>query len=145
MNILLIEDEEALSEVAALQLRNLGNSVHPVSKLEEAARFLDQPGHSLDLIIADHRLPDGGGIDFVIERARSGCAIPVVVVSGCLTIADVAVLERERIPYFRKPVVYSEVVRRFKKPPSVSRDAPEIRLRDVSDRGSGFFRGLFGR
>ncbi len=149
MNILLIEDEEALSEVAAIQLRNLGNTVHTVSNLEEAARFLEKPEDALDLIIADHRLPDGEGIDFIVERVRAGCTIPTVVVSGCLTVADAAVLEREDIPYYRKPVIYSEVVRRFEPPrgpppPPKKGEVPEIRLEDTKRR-SGFFGNLFRR
>ncbi|MCC5807708.1 MAG: response regulator [Opitutales bacterium] len=144
MNILLIEDEEALSEVAAIQLRNLGNTVKTVCNLEEAARFLENPEARLDLIIADHRLPDGEGIDFIIERVRAGCTIPTVVVSGCLTVADVAVLEREDIPYFRKPVIYSEVVRRFASPPPRKGEVLEIRL-DEKERRGGFFSGLFRR
>ncbi len=149
MKILLIEDEEALSEVAAIQLRNLGNTVYTVSNLEEATRFLEEPEDALDLIIADHRLPDGRGIDFIIERVRDGCTIPTVVVSGCLTVADVAVLERAGIPYYRKPVIYSEVVRRFEPPrgpplPPKKGEVPEIRLEDTARR-RGLFGGFFRR
>ena len=123
MNILLLEDECELSDLASAQLRGMGHRVEQASTIAEAERLLEASNPRFHLIIADHRLPDGLGIDFLLTLAREGVMPNAVVVSGVLTVADVALLERWDIPYFRKPVVYSEVVRKLRKPPPVV-DAP---------------------
>ncbi len=118
MEILFIEDEAEISALGAEQMRNLGHQVYQAANLEEAHHILSER-RRIGLIIADHRLPDGRGIDFVIDRVRKGSGIPAVVVSGFLTMADVAVLNQAGVPFFRKPVLYSEVLRRCRKVPPI--------------------------
>ena len=119
MEILFIEDEAEISALGAEQMRNLGHQVYQAANLEEASQILNERSKRIGLIIADHRLPDGGGIDFVIDRVRKGSRIPAVVVSGFLTMADVAVLNQAGVPFFRKPVLYSEVLRRCRRVPPI--------------------------
>lgn len=114
MRILFIEDEVNLSALGADQLRRLGHQVWEAPNLQVARAILDDLTINIQLIIADHRLPDGFGIDFIIEEAKEeSLPIPAVIVSGCLTPADIAILNRLDIPYFRKPVLYSHVIRKM--------------------------------
>ena len=124
MRILFIEDEVNLSALGADQLRRLGHQVWEAPNLQVARAILDDPTINIQLIIADHRLPDGFGIDFIIEEAKEeSLPIPAVIVSGCLTPADIAILNRLGIPYFRKPVLYSHVIRKFRQTPLMSKDS----------------------
>ena len=94
MNILLLEDECELSDLASAQLRGMGHRVEQASMIAEAERLLEASNPRFHLIIADHRLPDGLGIDFLLTLAREGVMPNAVVVSGVLTVADVALLRR---------------------------------------------------
>ena len=117
MRILFIEDEWELNEVASEQLRSMGHQVNSMLGIEEARRFMDDHPDTTDLIIADHRLPDGQGVKFVIEARRANPRLKVAVVSGCLNDDDIALLQQERIHYFNKPLLYSTVLRALTRPP----------------------------
>ena len=117
MRILFIEDEWELNEVASEQLRSMGHQVNSMLGIEESRRFMDDHPDTTDLIIADHRLPDGQGVKFVIEARRANPRLKVAVVSGCLNDDDIALLQQERIHYFSKPLLYSTVLRALTRPP----------------------------
>ncbi|RKX33025.1 MAG: hypothetical protein DRP71_11135 [Verrucomicrobia bacterium] len=117
MRILFIEDEWELNEVASEQLRSMGHQVNSMLGIEDARRFMEDHPDGIDLIVADHRLPDGQGVKFVIEARRANPRLKVAVVSGCLTDDDIALLQQERIHYFNKPLLYSTVLRALTRPP----------------------------
>ena len=113
-----------------------------------ARTYLNDPSLKFHLIIADHRLPDGFGIDFLIHQTKVSPQIPSVIVSGCLTAADAALLNRMGIPYYRKPVLYSHVVRKLRQAPPVDPDGfdEDDDAADESQSGSsGWLRGIFDR
>ena len=118
MRILFLEDEWELNEVASEQLRAMGHKVHSMLGIEQARRFMEEHPDSIDLIIADHRLPDGQGIKFVIGARRDNPRLKVAVVSGCLNEDDIALLQQEQIHYFTKPLLYSTVLRALTRPPN---------------------------
>lgn len=124
MRILFIEDEWELNEVASEQLRVMGHQVHSMLGIEQSRRYMEEHPDSIDLIIADHRLPDGQGVKFVIEARKANSRLKVVVVSGCLTADDIALLEQEQIHYFTKPLLYSTVLRAMTRPPNTVMEAP---------------------
>jgi two-component system OmpR family response regulator len=111
MNILLVEDEPELSRLAADSLRNLGHTVDTVSGVEEALAQLEANHSRLHLLIADHRLPDGWGIALCLQTMIKYPSMKVAVVSGCLSPDDVATLEAYKVPFFRKPILYSTVIK----------------------------------
>ena len=117
MRILLIEDEWELNEVASEQLRTMGHQVHSMLGIEEARRFIEDHPDTIDVIVADHRLPDGQGIKLVIEARRANPRLKVAVVSGCLTEDDIMLLQQEQIHYFNNPLLYSTVLRALTRPP----------------------------
>jgi DNA-binding response OmpR family regulator len=121
MNILFIEDDLGMNELGTNQLRSLGHEVYATFKLAEAVDILNDDSIWIDLIIADHRLPDGRGVEFLVHLIDSECTIPSVVVSGCLTKSDVTALEKAGIPYFRKPVLYSTIIAKMRRPPPIGR------------------------
>ena len=116
MHILFIEDEEELNKLATEELTLMGHSVHSVTRIEDAKAYFEQNAEKIDLIIADHRLPDGHGIDFVIEAKKAHPKLKVSIVSGCLVDRNIQSLEQAGIPYFAKPLLYSSVLRELTKP-----------------------------
>lgn len=110
MNILFIEDEKELSITGMMQLELKGYKVFPAYNLAQAQAILDDPKCPIHFLITDHRLPDGMGIEFVIEMKKSFPKCKSVVVSGCLTDRDIQDLEAHAIPYHQKPLLYGKVI-----------------------------------
>lgn len=115
MNILFIEDECELRELGVAQLELHNYTVYPVSNLEAARAIMVNPSMPVHLVVADHRLPDGQGVDFVIEMKEQFPDCMYTIVSGCLTDDNISVLEENGIPYHRKPLLYGKVVEAFRR------------------------------
>ncbi|MDX2109387.1 MAG: response regulator [Verrucomicrobiota bacterium] len=129
MKILLIEDEPEMSSLAVSQLEKLGHEVLTAHTLRDAYAIYTVERDNLDMIIADHRMPDGPGVDFVLDLSYTEEKTKIAIVSGCLTGTEKRLLEGRNIPYFQKPILYSTVVAQFaKKAPSTSApvDAPLV-------------------
>lgn len=110
MNILFIEDEPSLLSVGLAQLEFHGHTVYPSVNVAGAREILSDTSITVGLIITDHQLPDGTGIDFIIEVKEKYPKIKSVVVSGHLTPKDVKKMEANDVLYFRKPLLYKKVV-----------------------------------
>lgn len=120
MDILFIEDEPDLQVTGVLQLESKGHKVYPTFDLEESRAILADESIEIDLIISDHRLPDGLGIQFIIEIREQFPDCKAAIVSGCLNEDDIEMLEKHEIPYFKKPLLYTKVIEELRKKPSVS-------------------------
>ncbi|MDP4609711.1 MAG: response regulator [Opitutales bacterium] len=114
MNILFIEDEKELMDIAAEQLRVHGR-VFPVAGLDEARTVLLDESKEIDLVITDHRLMDGMGIQFAIELKQSYPNMKCAIVSGCLTSSDIEQMKKHELLYFHKPLLYGKVVDTLRK------------------------------
>ncbi|PXA02914.1 hypothetical protein DDZ13_14770 [Coraliomargarita sinensis] len=117
MNILFIEDEKDLQASAVAQLELKGHIVYPTFDLEESRAILSDQSIRIDLIISDHRLPDGLGIQFVLEIRDQFPECKTVIVSGCLTPKDIETLEENDIPYYKKPLLYARVIEEMRDKP----------------------------
>jgi len=71
MNILFIEDERELAVTGVAQLELLGYTVFSAHDLAGAQAVLDDAQCAVHYIITDHRLPDGLGIQFVLDLKES--------------------------------------------------------------------------
>ena len=115
MNILFIEDERELRESGVAQLELHRYTVYPVSNLADARAVMEDPAMPVHLVLADQSLPDGQGIQFVIEMKKQFPHCMYTIISGCLTDANTSLLDEEEIPYFRKPLLYGNVVEEFRR------------------------------
>lgn len=131
MKILLLEDEKDLSASAVMQLEIKGHKVHPVYDIAEAREALANPDQKYQMVIADHQLPDGKGIHFVeeVRDAHPHCSFAIV--SGCLLSEDVERLERLKIPYLRKPLIYSKVLDQLRRMHTIN--APVQQVSEASE------------
>jgi DNA-binding NtrC family response regulator len=119
MNILFIEDEKDLAVTAIAQLELKGYTVFPAYDIAGAQAVLDDPERRVDFIIADHRLPDGMGIQFLIEIKQSFPQCKCAIVSACLTDQNIETLQALKIPYYHKPLLYGKVIDELRRELSV--------------------------
>lgn len=117
MYILFLEDEKDLSWIGTTELRSQGHTVFAAATIAEAVTILQEQRTKLNLIIADHRLPDGEGIDFVMAAREALPKVKAAVVSGVLKPSEREFLRCQDIPFFIKPILYRQVVQHFRKPP----------------------------
>ena len=99
MNVLFIEDEKILSAGSASNgsARVSGDTRIYLAK----ARELLQSEQKFHMVIADHRLPDGLGMQFVMAMKEQYPMVQFVVVSACLSDEDFEKLEEVQIPRIR--------------------------------------------
>ena len=113
MNILFIEDDRELLEIGVVQLQQ-HNTVYPASNLLDARAIMENPAMPVHLVVADHRLPDGQGVKFVIEMKALFPDCMYTIVSGCLTDSNISKLEENEITYHRKPLLYGKIAEQFR-------------------------------
>ncbi len=115
MNLLFIEDEKELLEMAMSQLQRLGHTVYPAVDIAEAREILSDEKKNIQMVITDHRLPDGLGIQFAIEIKETYPNAKSAIVSGCLTDDDINEIEAHGLLFFTKPLLYGKVVEKIRK------------------------------
>jgi CheY-like chemotaxis protein len=80
-SVLLIEDEYELREILTLEMQEYGLKVSACESGNKAIEFLKR--ESIDLIISDIRMPDGGGVHLLdTVRVEKKSLIPFIVISG---------------------------------------------------------------
>ena len=93
ITVLLVEDHDLLADNLVRLLESAGDirvvAVAPTVKEAVAAAR----EHTPDLVIMDHRLPDGTGIDATRQIKASRPDVPVVLLTGALD----AAVEREAL------------------------------------------------
>jgi len=80
--ILLVEDEEAVRELASRALKENGYKVFEAGAYEEAVELFEQEGGNFDLIFSDVVLPDKSGIRLIDDLLSIRPDIRVLVCSG---------------------------------------------------------------
>jgi len=115
MIILFLEDDKQLQRVGIDQMELAGHTVLAAETVAKAQELLEKKSEELSIIVADHMLPDGEGIQFVLDSRSSFPDMQAVVVSGFLNVREREILESEKIPYFNKPVSYLQVLDEMEK------------------------------
>jgi DNA-binding response OmpR family regulator len=102
--ILLLEDEEDVSELFQLALRSSGYRVDVVKGVAQARQQLAASHY--DLVIVDLRLPDGNGLQIADQAA--GMGMKTCIVSGYLFNIPAASVDRHEV--LMKPLRPRELV-----------------------------------
>ncbi len=144
--VLIVEDEEPILELLAINLEHAGYAPLRARSVAEAQRFIS--GALPDLVLLDWMLPDAPGVALA-RRLRSDPrtkAIPIIMLTARAEERDkVAGLEAGADDYITKPFSLRELVARIKallrrRAPELTDDAVEIaglRLDPVSHRVTG--------
>jgi two-component system response regulator RegX3 len=120
--ILLVEDEDSITEPLAAALAREGFDAHPARTAAEALELA--PRLAPDLVLLDVMLPDGSGFD-VLRALRRDSRVPVVMLTARGDEADRIVgLELGADDYVVKPFSAREVAARIR---AVLRRADEAR------------------
>ncbi len=110
-HILLIDDDDILSELLAMSLQLKGHQFSGSANGAEATRML--AGIRPDLIIVDLMMPIMDGLDFMVWLQREMPDAPPVIVLSAATTPEIEPELRAAgaLHTFRKPVDLSELVR----------------------------------
>ncbi len=109
--ILLLEDDLALAEVMSELFAEVGAITEAVPSIGGAIRAMRS--FLPDLIVADLRLADGNGIDFVeyVRQREEGRAIPIIAVSAVVDKSTIATARRKGVDeYLIKPFQPAELL-----------------------------------
>lgn len=113
MNVLIVEDDEALSRTLAALFRAAAMTVRRVSTGESAAAAARAGG--FDVIVLDIGLPDIDGFAVLGDLRRANIGTPVVVLTARDTVQDrVAGLDLGADDYVLKPFAPTELVARVR-------------------------------
>lgn len=122
MRILFVEDEPELRMMGSDMMEMAGHEVVAASGVIEAENALLDRG-PFDLVVSDHRLPDGFGIHFVMESRTLFPALDFIIVSGYVSPREERILAEEGIRCYHKPVSYLQVLNDYQaKRPAASRN-----------------------
>lgn len=98
--VLVIEDDEALGESLVLWLRNWGLDAIAGHSLGWA--MAQAPQH-WDMVVSDHRLPDGSGRDVIQHLRRHQPDLPALIITGDTSPQQLAELAASGLPVLHKP------------------------------------------
>lgn len=129
MRILLVEDAEDVADAVAHRFRKAGHAVDVAADAATARDFVSVQG--FDLMILDHNLPDGTGIELLRELRRRDTPTPVLMLTARDAVEDrVAALDAGADDYLVKPFDLRELEARaralMRRPHDVA--PPERRL-----------------
>ena len=101
INVLIVEDEIAISRFLRAALEGDGLRVHDAGTLQRG--LIEAATRKPDLVILDLGLPDGDGIDFIRE-VRQWSQMPILVLSARTEETDkIAALDAGADDYLIKP------------------------------------------
>lgn len=114
-NILIIEDETMFAKAVKKHLQRAGFIIELAPDLKSAQeRFSKNPPH---LILLDMRLPDGSGLDFLVDlRNHHKSRVPILVMSAYGELEDaVSAMKLGASDYLKKPVDLDELLLNVRK------------------------------
>lgn len=118
VNVLVVDDEEALREIFTDELTYLGAQVFCAKNGEEALDLYKQ--HSIDVVISDVRMPGGDGVQLVKNIASLPKPFPkIFMCSGYMDKSTDEILELGVLEIFAKPFdwdfIFSSVIKSLEK------------------------------
>ncbi|MGP3591213.1 two-component system response regulator KdpE [Vagococcus sp. WN89Y] len=112
INVLIVEDEQAIRRFLRTALEAEGLRVHEAQTLQRG--LIEAATRKPDLVILDLGLPDGDGIDF-IRDLRQWSQMPVIVLSARTEESDkIAALDAGADDYLSKPFGIGELQARLR-------------------------------
>ncbi len=113
MRLLLVEDNDRLSEFLEKALRDANFTVDRVADLGDADVAL--AGARFDAVILDLGLPDGNGLDLLQRRRAGGDQTPIMILTARDGLSDrVQGLNHGADDYMTKPFAMEELIARIK-------------------------------
>lgn len=116
MNLLIVDDDQAILSVVERGLTADGMDVTSASDVPQALSLLNtSPAGHFDLIVLDVKMPGATGLDLLNELREAGSQIPVIFVTGLASLEDkVAGLGLGADDYIVKPFQIAELRARIR-------------------------------
>lgn len=108
VRILVVEDEDSLREFLVDTLRAQKYEVHSAAGGNEAWELLQS--HPFDLLVTDSAMPEGNGFQLIRKLDQLGKSLPVLVLSGYLSLDENSAKKRGATAYLRKPATAVELI-----------------------------------
>ncbi len=105
-SILIIDDELDICMLLKNYFKNKNNNVFFAVTLDEGIKKFNQ--YKPDLLIIDHNLPDGNGIDNIHSFKDSNLSLYVIVISAMSNLKSLA-LENGADYFMEKPISFSKL------------------------------------
>ncbi len=106
--ILVIEDDEALSEVLCDELRDHGHFVVPAPSVAVGIERLSEL--DFDVVLLDLILPDGSGIDVLRRVSQEGLATECIILTGYAEVSSaIEAMKLGAYDYLTKPARMDEI------------------------------------
>ena len=107
--ILIVEDNDNLRAALITSLQSLHYQVEAVANGQEALDTLNQPDHSVALILSDVIMPNMGGLDLLRALRQQGNHIPLILLTGHAMHSDITDLKRQGVKdiLFKPPEILS--------------------------------------
>lgn len=113
MRLLVVEDDEVLSDGLKVGLNMLGFTVDAVGRVADACEAVAVD--RFDAIVLDLMLPDGSGLDVLAKLRNSGKRTPVLLLTARDEVADrIAGLDAGADDYLGKPFDLDELAARLR-------------------------------
>ncbi len=81
-NILVVDDEEDIAEIARLQLNHLGHRVTVTTDPDEAFRLFSQDPDQFDLVVTDLMMPEISGTELAEKIRAIRKDVPIIIFTG---------------------------------------------------------------
>lgn len=112
MRLLVLEDNKPLSEAICTHLTSHAYAVDPVFTLDAANLALKVGLY--DGLLIDLNLPDGDGLNLLIQLRQKGCSFPVIIMTARDQISErIKGLECGADDYLTKPFDLNEMIARL--------------------------------
>ena len=82
--ILVVDDEAEMVQVLKRFFVRHGYEVETANRGQHAIDILQKPGHGIDLMVLDMRMPGKRGIAVVLELERMKINVPTIILTGSL-------------------------------------------------------------
>ena len=125
-HILLVDDEDAVREVTASVLRDLGHTVMEAANGFVALDLLNRPGCRIDLLVVDFAMPGMNGAEVARGARTARPGLPVLFITGYADLSALAGTGEDRI--VQKPFREGELERKLARCLAAARGQAERRV-----------------
>ncbi|MBK1857516.1 response regulator [Cerasicoccus arenae] len=116
MKILYWDDSEAVLENVTKKLVKLCHKVVPARTLEDCKAALEDKDAPVDLFIADYKIDEKDGMNFIMGAKATDPELHVVVLTPSILRSEFNQLQMCGIEILKKPILLDQVVRPFLAP-----------------------------
>lgn len=101
--LLLVDDDEAVRTALCARLQAWGAEVVALDGLPAVQQWLAQDHAAPHMLLTDHRLPVGDGLQVIAAVRAVHAAVPALIITGSTAPEDIAALGTSGIPVLHKP------------------------------------------